>query len=105
MTDAQKPRLGAEGQVFVSLRAAEQWLDANDFTGIEEARRDLTELLLDAYRTDGDPELVRYRSKAQRLDLYARIAREGRLLVVVSVSPRDLVGSAGNKAARRRIVR
>lgn len=104
----RKPRLSSEGQLFVSLAAAEQWHDLNDFGGVEEARRDLTSLLLDAYRTEADPDIVRYRSKSSGLDLQARVAREGRLIVVVSLNVRDINVGKGDRsaqAARRRIVR
>jgi hypothetical protein len=105
-----KPRLSSEGQIYVTLAAAEQWLDANDFGGLEEARRDLTELLLDAYRQDGDPGQVRYRSKSEGIDLQARVVPEGRLIVVVSIHVRDHVSGRGARnrdrdAARRRVVR
>jgi hypothetical protein len=67
MTDPNakpKPRLSAEGHVFVSLAAAQQYARAmrmDDVRELEEARRDLTELMLDAYRTDGDSVRMRHR--------------------------------------------
>lgn len=51
-----KPKLSTEGQLYVTLAAAEQWLAANDFDGLEEARRDLTVLLMGAHRVDSHPE-------------------------------------------------
>ena len=88
MTDE---RLGETGCVFVSLRAAEEYARA---TGqrVEEARRELTERLLDARRTS-DPatgaEGWRYRSRETQLDIGAHVARVGRLAVVVHVRVRD----------------
>lgn len=104
VTDERKPRLSEEGQIYVTLAAAEQWSRANDYGGIEEARRDLTELLLDAYRT-GDPAdgMVRLRRTAERIDLQAHVSTESRLLVVTRVIVREYRGGAGD--GRRRIVR
>jgi len=99
MTDTPKPRLSEEGQIYVTLRAAQQWLEANDFAGLEEARRDLTELMLDAYRTTGDQ--VRLRASRDKLDLQARVTVDGRLLVVRDIHVRALVQRTG----QRRIVR
>lgn len=88
------------GQVYVTLAAARSYLadmerlgDAP--TGIEEARRELTELLLDATTgplhglAAGQPEAWRARSRTTGLDVSARVAREGRLAIVVSVTVRD----------------
>lgn len=90
MTDPHappKPRITNEGHVYVSLAAAEQYQRAMGYDGIEEARRDLTDIMLDAHRTDtGD---VRMRNNKRGLDISARVARDGRLLVIVSVNVRD----------------
>jgi hypothetical protein len=60
---------------------------------IEEARRELTELLLDAKCNEEAPSadgLARYRARSgtSGLDISAMVAREGRLLIVVSASVR-----------------
>lgn len=93
-----RPKLGTEGQIYVTLRAAEEWLAANDFGGVEEARRDLTELLVDAHRVDSKPDQVRYRSRAEGLDLQAHVVPEGKLLVVASVQVREV--TRGSRASR-----
>lgn len=81
-------RLADAGQVYVTMAAARSYAAAMSLRE-EEARRDLTELLLDAHRTDpGPPELWRYRSRAQGVDISARVSREGPLLVIVAASIR-----------------
>ncbi len=111
MTDPNakpKPRLREIGQVYVTLAAAESYAESESLR-IEEARRELTEIALDAYVT-GDGALesgratnCRARPKQQAVDLSLTVVQEGRLLVVVAVSARDLNESPG--AAKRRIVR
>lgn len=89
--------LADEGQVYVTHAAAKQYADASRRThdeelSIESAHRELTELLLHARRVGGRDEKTerwRYRSREERIDITARIAREGPLLVVVSVSARS----------------
>ncbi len=91
MTDPNatpRPRISAEGHVYVTLAAAEQYARAMRIDGIEEARRDLTEVMLTAHRTDGGS--VRARIKPRGIDLSARVVAEGPLLVVTSVEVRDL---------------
>jgi hypothetical protein len=103
-----KPRLSTEGQIYVTLAAAEQYLaQAGSLEGIESARRELTTLMLDAYRTDGDPDCCRYRNSSRGIDLTARVSKEGRLIVVISAHVRDFNVGVGDRAAkqRRRIVR
>jgi hypothetical protein len=88
MTDAV--RLGSTGQIFVSLAAARTYADAEHLQ-LEEARRELTEILLDATATPaepGRPEGWRARSRTTGIDVSARIVREGRLAVVVRVQVR-----------------
>lgn len=75
------------GPVYVSHAAAATYASAEDI-GLEEARRELTELLLDARPRESDPDQWRTRKRSTDLDLAARIARDGRLLVVTSVSVR-----------------
>lgn len=97
--DAGKPRLGTLGQVYVTLAAAEQYQRTTDMR-IEEARRDLTELLLDAReQTSGS---YRYRRKSDGVDISARVVREGKLLVVVSVNARGYGGGNETQAKDRR---
>jgi hypothetical protein len=87
--DADRPRLATLGQVYVTLTAAEQYAKQRSLR-IEEARRELTELLLDARVLDEAPPMrIRARSRATQIDVSARVLREGRLLVVVSVEARD----------------
>ncbi|MBI2374751.1 MAG: hypothetical protein HYV07_12215 [Deltaproteobacteria bacterium] len=95
MTERQK--LSEAGQVYITLAAARQYLEASRRTheapleGIEDARRELHELLLDAVRVEGDteaPERWRYRRKSERIDVSARVVREGRLMIVLSITAR-----------------
>lgn len=104
MTDQRKRRLSAEGQIYVTAAAAQQYMaDMPGVRGIEEARRELTEIMLDAYRTEGGA--VRARNRQRALDLSARVVQEGRLLVVVSVTCRDLTEGDPDRPSRaRRIV-
>ena len=82
-------RLSSRGHVYVTLAAAERYAEERHLR-IEEARRELTEILLDARIGDeGPPMHVRSRSRTAGLDVSATISREGRLLVVVSVHARD----------------
>jgi hypothetical protein len=87
--DADLPRLMALGQVYVTLTAAEQYARQRGLR-IEEARRELTELLLDArVQDETSPMRVRARSRLTQIDVSARVSREGRLLVVVSLDSKD----------------
>lgn len=81
-------RLGDRGQVYVTLAAAEQYAEARRLS-IEAARRELTELLLDARPHASDPAAWRARSRTTQIDITARVVIEGRLLVVVSAHARD----------------
>lgn len=90
------PRLGERGQIFVSLKATETFareltvIDGKDWR-IEESRRYLTELLIDAKvaHEDDVPWKVRARSNKSGLDVSASVIREGRLLVVVAAHVRE----------------
>lgn len=88
--DAELPRLVTLGQVYVTLTAAEQYARQRSLR-IEEARRELTEILVDHGRVleETSPIRVRARSRATQIDLSARVSQEGRLLVVVSIEARD----------------
>lgn len=81
------PRLGERGQVYVTLAAAQAHADYTR-QPIETARRDLTELLLQARPMGADPQQWRYRSRATRLEIEARVVTEGPLLVVVRARSR-----------------
>ena len=85
-------RLADEGQILVTQRAAEQYADAARL-GVEEARRELTVVLLDAHRVAGDtetPERWRARSRTLGIDVSARVVRQDGLLVVVGCSRRTI---------------
>jgi len=89
MTDAS--RLSETGAVFVTARAAEEYARAVGLRA-EEARRELTERLLDARRgghAETGAEVWRARSRATQLDITAHVARAGRLAIVVHVAVRD----------------
>ncbi|MBI4822427.1 MAG: hypothetical protein HY791_39570 [Deltaproteobacteria bacterium] len=92
-----RQRLSEIGTVFVTLTAARSYLAASARThderldGEESARRELTLLLLEAVRVQGDtetPERWRFRRRSERIDITARVIREGPLAVVLSVSAR-----------------
>lgn len=91
MTDDPRTYLHQTGTVYVTAAAARTY---GEETGLrpEEARRELTEYLLDATQTapaqDGRPEAWRRRTRSSGVDVTARVSREGRLAVVVSVSVR-----------------
>lgn len=86
MSDAD--RLGQAGQVYVSLAAAREYAESERIAGEESARRELTELLLDARKREGRDGEWRLRSTKERLDLTAHVVVEGRLYVVVHVNAR-----------------
>jgi hypothetical protein len=79
--------LAQQGAVYVSHAAAVTYARAEDI-GTEEARRELTEILLDARQVESDPTQWRYRRRSTDLDITCRVAREGRLLVATSVNVR-----------------
>lgn len=85
--DASRPRLGEQGQVFITIAAAQSYAECRRLRP-EEARRELTELLLDA-REGSTPGAYRARSRVSQIDISAKVVREGRLLVVVSASARE----------------
>lgn len=87
--------LAQQGAVYVSHAAAVTYSRAEDI-GTEEARRELTEILLDARQVESDPTQWRMRKRSTDLDITCRVAREGRLLVVTSVNVR-----ARNSGGRR----
>lgn len=85
--DADRPRLSDRGQVYVTLAAAESYA-AQRHLRIEEARRELTEVLVDHGRIQDEtpPMRVRARSRTTQIDVSVRVSVEGRLLVVVSIA-------------------
>lgn len=99
----ERPLLGSLGQIYVTLRAAEDYA-GDERLRAEEARRELTELLLDARVRDpaAEPMQVRARSRASGIDLSATVVREGRLLVVTSAHARDAPQGRNAADPRRR---
>jgi hypothetical protein len=90
---SMRETLGEAGQVFVGLDPA-RGFGAQERLDDETARRELTELLLDAKQVaDGHSWRVRRRSTG--LDISAQVRFTGRLLVVehVSVRPHNTGGS------------
>lgn len=91
----QRPTLGSLGQVYVTGRVA---IDYGRAVGleVETARRQLTELLLDARLSgeaeeeSGRPATFRRRSRTVGVDLIACVSHEPPLLVVVSITVRRL---------------
>jgi hypothetical protein len=81
--------LGGSGRLFVSVSAAREYGAAERITSDEDARRELHELLLDARQSTSDASLWRARKRSTGLDVSARVASEGKLLVVTHVSVRD----------------
>lgn len=91
MTTDDRPRLGDEGTVYVTLAAAQTYARVMGLE-IETARRRLTEVLLDAHPVEGsrdrDSEQWRRRSRQLGVDAQARVVYEGPICVVVHVSVR-----------------
>lgn len=77
--------------MFVSLAAGKQYLHQAGYRqeAIETARRDLTEILLDARPSQTDPTLWRARRRSSGVDISARVVQEGRLLIVTVVNARE----------------
>lgn len=102
MTDAPRPTLAELGAcVYVTLSAARTY-GAHERLRDEEARRELTEQLLDARRVEqgeesGGPQLWRMRRRSTGLDVTARVAVEGKLHVVVAVNVREGNSSGGRR--------
>lgn len=91
------PRLGQRGQIYVTLAAGQTFARDKDRAKgpmqIEEARRELTDLLIDAKCTreaEGPGAVAQYRARSRTtgLDISAQVTTDGRLLVVTSVSVR-----------------
>jgi hypothetical protein len=91
-------RLSETGNIYVSARAALTYFRFRKGLELEEARRELTELLCDAYRVKGDhdPELWRFRRLSAGVDISARIVRDGGpLAVVTAISVRPYTQRSG----------
>lgn len=93
MNDQVRPRLRDLGAaIFVTAAAGRTYASAVG-CGIEEARRELTELLLDARQMAAPsalrPGSYRYRSQSLHVDISASVSIEGPLAVVVAVSARS----------------
>lgn len=100
MTLGEKARV-LRGAIFVSLTAAKTYFEeVEDLSGIEAARRELTEIMLDANENNSDP--TSYRARTRGLDISARVVREERLYVVVHIGIREdgRKGGAGARARR-----
>lgn len=90
----RRPLLGELGNVYATLAAVDVYRDV--FGGREEeARRELTRLLLEAKPKQGERLFVkgektkfRFRSRTEGRDLTAHVARQGGLLVVVALTAR-----------------
>lgn len=84
---------------YVTLAAAKEYADAIqcDPRNIEYARKDLTQLLLDAKPNQSDPLQYRARSRSSGLDVSIRVVEEDGLLLVVHVHVRNV-----NVGGRRR---
>lgn len=96
MTDA-RVTLGQTGQIYVTDAAAKTYADEYGI-GVAEARRELTEHLMQASRPASDtgtPELWRRRSRSAGVDISARVSRERGMAVVVAINVRDHVSSGG----------
>lgn len=83
------PRLGALGQVYVTLGAATRYAEQCGLRA-EEARRELTTLLLEGrvLSQEGGRLRVRYRSRTTALDITAQVIHEPPLYVVVAAQAR-----------------
>ena len=74
-------------QIYVTLAAAREYARAVGADGVEDARRELTELLLQARPKAGDPS--RWRLREPDLDARVAIDDQARLAVVTHIHLRD----------------
>lgn len=90
--------LGATGQVYITLAAARRFADFAG-RGIEEARRELTEIAIEAKRVGdrSDPEQWRYRKRSEDIDISLVVSREPPLAVIVSINCRGHVTGGGQR--------
>ena len=94
--------LGATGQMLVTQAAADQYGEAMDMD-YEEARRELTGLLISARRTTqpaSGAEGWRVRSRSMGIDVSAQVTRDGLLAVVTHVRVRTLVAHRAGRRVR-----
>lgn len=86
------PRLGQRGQILVSASALDRYASARSLR-TEEARRELTSVLIDArHQSDGPPAKYRARTRVTGLDVTALVVpdkEDTRLLIVVAADVRD----------------
>lgn len=87
MINRDECRLAELGSIYVTRAATHQYQEARGIAGPEEARRELTEYLLDATRSSDGTWRIRRRSLG--VDLIVRVAHESGLAVVTSVRVRD----------------
>jgi hypothetical protein len=77
--------------LYVTLAAAREFAaHVGAGADIETARRQLAELLVHARPSTSDPTLYRARRRSSGLDVSARVIPQGGLLVVTTISVRDL---------------
>lgn len=86
--------LGESGQLYVTLESAQAY-GAFERLDDERARLELTELLLDAKESAGNPGQWRFRRASAGVDLTARIRSAGKLLIVSTVSVRPFNSGGG----------
>jgi len=106
VADVSRPTLSETGPIYVTQAAARQFLAVRGYQDheIETARRELTELLLDAKQQPSVAHMWRARKRSTKLDITAIVKQEGRLLVVtfISVQPYDPPSrTAGNRPRSR----
>jgi hypothetical protein len=106
VADAPRPTLCETGPIYVTQAAAQQFLEIRGYKEheLETARRELTELLLDARQQRSMPHMWRARKRSTKLDITAIVKQEGRLLVVtfISVQPYDPPSrTSGNRERER----
>ena len=94
--EAGPNRLGDVGAIYVTMAAARKYGAAERIADDDLARRELTELLIDAKPDANRPEQWRARRRSTGLDITATVAQDGRLMIVTDVSVR-----AANVGGRR----
>lgn len=96
--DTPRTHLGETGQIYVTHRAAEQYARWRDVE-LEAGRQELTAYLVEAAPSDTaqTPERWRYRRNSTRIDITARVVRDGPLAVVVAVTVRGYQSRRGGQ--------
>jgi hypothetical protein len=102
VAEPERPTLSETGQIYVTHAAARGWVEAAGYKEheVESARRELTELLLDA-RQQPDPRMWRARKRSTKWDISAIVEHEGRLLVVTFISAQRYDPPSRTSAARQ----